>query len=30
GVVFATKTGKNTEYIEGLLTAWDLPKLKLK
>lgn len=30
GVVFATKTGKNTEHIEGLLTAWDLPKLRLK
>lgn len=30
GVVFATKTGKNSEYIEGLLTAWDLPKLRLK
>lgn len=29
GAIFVTKTGKNTEKIEGLITAWDLPKLKL-
>lgn len=30
GAIFVTKTGKNDEKIEGLVTAWDLPKLRLK
>jgi CBS domain-containing protein len=29
GAVFITKTGKNTETIEGMLTAWDLPRIEL-
>lgn len=30
GAIFITKTGKKDEKIEGMLTAWDLPRLKLK
>ena len=29
GAVFVTKTGKNSEPIEGMLTAWDLPRIEL-
>lgn len=30
GAIFITKTGKMTELIDGMVTAWDLPKLTLK
>jgi CBS domain-containing protein len=29
GAVFVTKTGKSSEKIEGIITAWDLPRLQL-
>lgn len=29
GAIFITKTGKNTEKILGMITAWDLPKITL-
>lgn len=28
GAIFVTKTGKNTDKVEGLITAWDLPRLR--
>ena len=29
GAIFITNSGKNTERIQGILTAWDLPRLAL-
>ncbi|MCU0667214.1 MAG: CBS domain-containing protein [Patescibacteria group bacterium] len=29
GAIYVTKTGKSTEKIEGVVTAWDFPKLTL-
>ena len=29
GAVFVTKTGKTTEPIEGIVTAWDFPRLSI-
>jgi predicted transcriptional regulator len=29
GAIFITKTGKSTEKIEGVITAWDFPRLTL-
>lgn len=29
GAIFVTKTGKKSEPIEGMVTAWDLPRLSL-
>jgi CBS domain len=30
GAIFVTKTGKSSEKIEGIVTAWDLPRLRLE
>lgn len=29
GAIFITNTGKNTEKVQGIITAWDLPRLTL-
>lgn len=30
GAIFITNSGKNTEKIQGIITAWDLPRLTLR
>lgn len=30
GAIFVTKSGKSSEPIAGMVTAWDLPRLTLQ